>query len=127
MQYIILSGGSGKRLWPLSNDVRSKQFLKMLPGEAGEPQKYTGIRHIIHIQKLPECLPGPPTDHLIRPGQLSLMEAARKLMFLGSSCIYPKMAPQPMKESCLLTSELEETNEAYAYIRRPAPPAPPAP
>lgn len=38
MQYIILSGGSGKRLWPLSNDVRSKQFLKMLPGETGEPE-----------------------------------------------------------------------------------------
>lgn len=38
MQYIILSGGSGKRLWPLSNDVRSKQFLKMLPGEDGGPE-----------------------------------------------------------------------------------------
>lgn len=38
MQFIILSGGSGKRLWPLSNDVRSKQFLKMLPGEAEQPE-----------------------------------------------------------------------------------------
>lgn len=37
----------------------------------------------------------------------------KKLEFLGSSCIYPRMAPQPMKESCLLTSELEKTNEAY--------------
>ena len=36
----------------------------------------------------------------------------RKLEFLGSSCIYPRMAPQPMPESCLLTSELEKTNEA---------------
>ena len=36
----------------------------------------------------------------------------KKLEFLGSSCIYPRMAPQPMKESCLLTSELEKTNEA---------------
>ena len=35
MQIILLSGGSGKRLWPLSNDVRSKQFLKMLPGRDG--------------------------------------------------------------------------------------------
>ncbi|MCM1189637.1 MAG: sugar phosphate nucleotidyltransferase [bacterium] len=35
MQIVLLSGGSGKRLWPLSNDVRSKQFLKMLPGEDG--------------------------------------------------------------------------------------------
>lgn len=41
----------------------------------------------------------------------------RKLLFLGSSCIYPKMAPQPMKENCLLTSELEETNEAYALAK----------
>lgn len=38
----------------------------------------------------------------------------KKLEFLGSSCIYPRMAPQPMKENCLLTSELEKTNEAYA-------------
>ena len=38
----------------------------------------------------------------------------KKLLFLGSSCIYPKMAPQPMPESCLLTSSLEQTNEAYA-------------
>ena len=36
---------------------------------------------------------------------------------LGSSCIYPRMAPQPMKEECLLTSELEKTNEAYALAK----------
>ncbi|MDE6412031.1 MAG: GDP-L-fucose synthase [Clostridia bacterium] len=41
----------------------------------------------------------------------------KKLMFLGSSCIYPKFAPQPMPESCLLTSSLEETNEAYALAK----------
>lgn len=41
----------------------------------------------------------------------------RKLEFLGSSCIYPRMAPQPMPESCLLTSELEKTNEAYALAK----------
>ena len=41
----------------------------------------------------------------------------KKLMFLGSSCIYPRMAPQPMKEDCLLTSELEKTNEAYALAK----------
>lgn len=41
----------------------------------------------------------------------------RKLEFLGSSCIYPRMAPQPMPESCLLTSALEETNEAYALAK----------
>ena len=41
----------------------------------------------------------------------------RKLEFLGSSCIYPRLAPQPMKENCLLTSALEETNEAYALAK----------
>ena len=41
----------------------------------------------------------------------------KKLEFLGSSCIYPRLAPQPMKESCLLTSELEKTNEAYALAK----------
>lgn len=41
----------------------------------------------------------------------------KKLEFLGSSCIYPRMAPQPMPESCLLTSPLEQTNEAYALAK----------
>ncbi len=41
----------------------------------------------------------------------------RKLEFLGSSCIYPRLAPQPMKEDCLLTGELEKTNEAYALAK----------
>lgn len=41
----------------------------------------------------------------------------KKLEFLGSTCIYPRMAPQPMPESCLLTSALEETNEAYALAK----------
>ena len=41
----------------------------------------------------------------------------KKLEFLGSSCIYPKFAPQPMKEDCLLTSSLEQTNEAYALAK----------
>lgn len=41
----------------------------------------------------------------------------KKLEFLGSSCIYPRLAPQPMKESYLLTSELEKTNEAYALAK----------
>ena len=40
-----------------------------------------------------------------------------KLMFLGSSCIYPKMAPQPLKESYLLTGPLEPTNEPYAIAK----------
>jgi GDP-L-fucose synthase len=42
---------------------------------------------------------------------------ARKLLFLGSSCIYPKLAPQPIPESALLTGPLEPTNEAYAIAK----------
>jgi GDP-L-fucose synthase len=54
--------------------------------------------------------------------QNNLMEAAhafgvRKLLFLGSSCIYPKFAPQPIPESALLTGPLEPTNEAYAVAK----------
>lgn len=41
----------------------------------------------------------------------------KKLLFLGSTCIYPKMAPQPLKESYLLTGTLEETNEPYAIAK----------
>jgi len=54
--------------------------------------------------------------------QNNVIEAAyknkvKKLMFLGSSCIYPKHAPQPLKESYLLTGELEPTNEPYAIAK----------
>jgi GDP-L-fucose synthase len=42
---------------------------------------------------------------------------ARKLLFLGSSCIYPRLAPQPMKEEALLTGPLEPTNEPYAIAK----------
>lgn len=42
---------------------------------------------------------------------------AKKLLFLGSTCIYPKMAPQPIREEYLLTGALEETNEAYAVAK----------
>ena len=44
-------------------------------------------------------------------------QGCRRLLFLGSSCIYPRLAPQPMPESCLLTSSLEPTNEAYALAK----------
>lgn len=52
----------------------------------------------------------------------NLIEGSRqagvnRVLFLGSSCIYPKMAPQPMPEDCLLTSPLEVTNEAYAVAK----------
>ncbi|MEI6222413.1 MAG: GDP-L-fucose synthase [bacterium] len=43
--------------------------------------------------------------------------ATRKLLFLGSSCIYPRMAPQPIEEKCFLTGALEETNKAYAIAK----------
>lgn len=54
--------------------------------------------------------------------QMSVIDAAyqtfvKKLLFLGSSCIYPKHAPQPLKEEYLLTGELEPTNEAYAIAK----------
>ena len=45
------------------------------------------------------------------------LSGCKKLEFLGSSCIYPRMAPQPMREDCLLTSALEQTNEAYALAK----------
>jgi GDP-L-fucose synthase len=44
-------------------------------------------------------------------------QSVKKLLFLGSSCIYPKLAPQPMKEDGLLTGLLESTNEAYAIAK----------
>lgn len=47
----------------------------------------------------------------------SFKNQVKKLMFLGSSCIYPKLAPQPMKEEYLLTGELEYTNEPYAIAK----------
>jgi GDP-L-fucose synthase len=47
----------------------------------------------------------------------SYLNDVKKLMFLGSSCIYPKMAPQPLKEEYLLTGLLEETNEPYAIAK----------
>jgi GDP-L-fucose synthase len=47
----------------------------------------------------------------------SHLNKVKKLMFLGSSCIYPKLAPQPLKEDYLLTGLLEETNEPYAIAK----------
>ncbi|MBT6514082.1 MAG: GDP-L-fucose synthase [Crocinitomicaceae bacterium] len=47
----------------------------------------------------------------------SHLSGVKKLLFLGSSCIYPKMAPQPMEESSLLTNVLEPTNEPYAIAK----------
>ena len=47
----------------------------------------------------------------------SYKHGVKKLLNLGSSCIYPRLAPQPMKEDCLLSSELEKTNEAYALAK----------
>lgn len=54
--------------------------------------------------------------------QVNLMDAARhvsvpRLLFLGSSCIYPRLAPQPIREESLLTGPLEETNDAYAIAK----------
>jgi len=49
--------------------------------------------------------------------ELSHLHGVKKLIFLGSSCIYPKLAPQPIKEEYLLTNYLEETNEFYAIAK----------
>lgn len=53
-------------------------------------------------------------NHVI---SLAYKYRVKKLLFLGSSCIYPKNAPQPMQEDCLLTSPLEYTNEPYAIAK----------
>src|SRR5690606_8852908 len=47
----------------------------------------------------------------------SYVHGVKKLLFLGSSCIYPKLAPQPLKEEYLLTGPLEPTNESYAIAK----------
>lgn len=49
--------------------------------------------------------------------QASFENRVKKLLFLGSTCIYPREAPQPMSENCLLTSPLEYTNEPYAIAK----------
>jgi GDP-L-fucose synthase len=65
-----------------------------------------------------------PADFIIENLKIqnNIVEASwrnevKKLLFLGSSCIYPKMAPQPIREDSLLTSPLEVTNEAYAIAK----------
>lgn len=65
-----------------------------------------------------------PVDFLLQNLQIqnNVIEAAHcfgveKLLFLGSSCIYPKLAPQPLTEDCLLTGPLEPTNDAYAIAK----------
>jgi GDP-L-fucose synthase len=78
---VILCGGSGTRLWPLSR--------------AGFPNLMVQ-NNVIHQ---------------------AFMSGVKKLLFLGSSCIYPKLAPQPMNEEALLTGKLEPTNEPYAIAK----------
>ena len=59
-------------------------------------------------------------DNLIMEANIihaAYQQQAKKLMFLGSSCIYPKLAPQPLQESSLLTGPLEYTNEPYAIAK----------
>lgn len=59
-------------------------------------------------------------DNLIMESNIihhSYLNGVKKLLFLGSSCIYPKMAPQPLKEEYLLSGYLEETNQPYAIAK----------
>lgn len=65
-----------------------------------------------------------PADFIMQNQQIqcNVIDASyrfgvKKLLFLGSSCIYPRMCPQPIKEEYLLTGELEKTNEAYALAK----------
>ena len=65
-----------------------------------------------------------PVDFLLTNLQIqnnvlaaSHLHGVRKLLFMGSSCIYPKLAPQPIREECLLTGALEPTNESYAIAK----------
>ncbi|MDD9148836.1 GDP-L-fucose synthase [Sporolactobacillus sp. CQH2019] len=65
-----------------------------------------------------------PADFIMRNLQIQVhvidaayRQGVKKLLFLGSSCIYPRMCPQPIKEEYLLTGELEKTNEAYALAK----------
>ncbi|MFP3616329.1 NAD-dependent epimerase/dehydratase family protein, partial [Paraburkholderia sp. SIMBA_050] len=59
-------------------------------------------------------------DNLMIQGNIidaAFRNGVRKLLFLGSSCIYPRLAPQPMREDALLTGTLEATNEPYAVAK----------
>jgi len=59
-------------------------------------------------------------EHLVIPTNVihaAAESGVKKLLFLGSSCIYPRLAPQPIKEESLLTSALEPTNEGYAIAK----------
>jgi GDP-L-fucose synthase len=59
-------------------------------------------------------------DNLMVQGNVihqAFVSGVKKLLFLGSSCIYPKLAPQPMSEDALLTGKLEPTNEPYAIAK----------
>lgn len=62
------------------------------------------------------CKTAPVSDSHI-PGPRTCRHGVKKLLFLGSSCIYPKHALQPMTEDCLLTGALEPTNEWYAVAK----------
>lgn len=89
--------------------------------ESSQPQfVFLAAAHVGGIQANNSC----PAD-FIRDNlqiQTNVIDAAyrhgvEKLLFLGSSCIYPKLAPQPMPEVCLLTGPLEPTNEWYAIAK----------
>lgn len=70
-------------------------------GNAGQPADFLYDNMILEMNAL----------------RAAWQSGVKKLMFLGSSCIYPRMAPQPMPENCLLTGALEQTNEGYALAK----------
>jgi GDP-L-fucose synthase len=130
---IILAGGSGTRLWPISRTIMPKQFVKLFGNKSlfqltfkrnaklcdsqfivsNAEQYFLAIDQLEEVQK-------ENNKYLLEPNNIiyqSYFNGVKKLLFLGSTCIYPKNAPQPMKEEYLLTSELEYTNEPYAIAK----------
>ena len=83
MNFILLSGGSGKRLWPLSNDVRSKQFLKVLKNESGE---YESMVQRVYRQI---CTAAPDAAVTIATGKKQVSSIRNHLGDKVSVCVEP--------------------------------------
>lgn len=83
MQVVLLSGGSGKRLWPLSNDVRSKQFIKMIKNEEGEPESM-----VMRVyRQIMEAVPGAQVT--IATGKKQVSSIRNQLGDLVKICVEP--------------------------------------
>ncbi len=104
MQIVLLSGGSGKRLWPLSNEIRSKQFIRMLPGEDGEPESmimrvYRQIRRVI-----------PNADVTIATGKRQVSAIKNQLGDSVNICVEPDRR-DTFPAVCLAAAFLKDVRE----------------